>query len=81
MSADCCLHQVIQSELGFQIFEVDFSSSCNKCLSEPFFWLIIIGSRKNCLALQYIAVVVCSTAFFHKSRFVLKKCLLKFLPH
>ena len=31
MPSDCCLHQVIQ--LGFQIFEDDFSSSCNKCLA------------------------------------------------
>ena len=27
MSSDCCLLQVIQSEIGFQILEVDFSRS------------------------------------------------------
>ena len=31
MPSDCFLHQVIQSYLGFQVFEVDLSSSCHKC--------------------------------------------------
>ena len=40
--------------------------------SEPFPWLILNRSRKTCLALQCIGVVVCSAAFFHKSKFILK---------
>ena len=39
---------------------------------EPFPWLILNRSRKICLALQCIGVAVCSTASFHKSKFIFK---------
>ena len=40
--------------------------------SESFPWLTRNRSRKTCLALQCIGVNVCNTAFFYKSKFILK---------
>ena len=37
-------------------------------ISEPFSWLLLYRLRKTCLALQYIRMVVCRTAFFIKAR-------------
>ena len=59
MPSDCFLLQVSQSKLEFQIFEV--------VISERFPWLVLNRSRKTCLALQFVRVVICSTAFFTKA--------------
>ena len=40
-------------------------------------WLTLNWMRKTCPALQCIRVVVCRTAFFHKSTFIFENCLLK----
>ena len=69
MPSDCYMRQVIQSWLGFQIFEVDFNSSCHKCHFRAIFWLLLNRLRKTYLALQWIRVVVYRTAFF------IKECL------
>ena len=66
MPSDCDLHQVIQSLLGFQIYEVDFISSIWQHMS--FSWLALNRLCKPCLALKCIRVVVCSTHLFIKLR-------------
>ena len=45
-------------------------SALSNALSKLFSWLVLNRSRKNCLALQWIRMVVSSTAFFRKSMFV-----------
>ena len=64
MSSDCCLHQVIKPEQVIQIFlRLTLVAHATNVISEPFPWLILNSSRKTCLALQYIGVVVCNAAF------------------
>ena len=73
MSCIKCPHQIIQPGQGFQIFEVEFIvAHATNVTSEPFPWLILNRLRKTCLVLQCIGVVVCSAAFFHKRKFILK---------
>ena len=47
-------------------------------ISEPFSWLVVLNRlHKTCLALQCVTVAVCSTAFFHKRKFIFENRLLK----
>ena len=81
MPSDYFLHQVIQSEQHFQVFDfsnINFSSCCaSNVISKTFTWLLLNRSSKTCLALQCVRVVVCSTAFYHESNVTFEKFLLK----
>ena len=69
MSADCCLHHIIQSKIGFQILTRMLVAPATNIFPEPFPWLVLNRSHNTCLALQFIRAVVCSTAFFIKVYF------------
>ena len=56
-------------------FLVDSSTNV---ISKSFHWFVLNGSRKTCLAVQCVRIAVCSTGFFHKSKFIFKNSLLKF---
>ena len=86
MYSDCCLNQMVQSQLGFQICEVDFSSSCHKC----HFWAIfVVSTIQISKTLSSFAVHHTNSMqysfFFHESKFwfckffieILEKCLAK----
>ena len=76
MSSDCCLHQVIQLQLGFQIFEVDsIVAPATNLISELFPWLALHRLHKACLAVHQSCCMQYS--FFHKSKLIFKTCLLK----
>ena len=66
MLSDCFLHQVIQSLIAFQFLRLNLVAPTPNVTSELFPLLVLNKSRKTCLALQRVIVVVCSTAFFTK---------------
>ena len=55
----------------FKFFRLILVATATNVISEPFPWSALNRSGKTCLALQYIRVVVCRTALFHKSTFIL----------
>ena len=74
MLSDFCLHQIIQSKL----FRLIIVNPATNVIFEKFHWLILNRSRNTYPTLQRMRVVVGSTAFFHKSKFIFKnplKCL------
>ena len=74
MLSDCCLHQVIQ----FNLLRMILVNPATNVIFEKFPWLILNRSRNTYPTLQCMRVVVGSTAFFHKSKFIFKnplKCL------
>ena len=60
-------HPIIASALKFlKLILVAPATNIN---SMPFPWLVLNRFRKICLSLQCVRVAVCSTVFFHKSKF------------
>ena len=51
----------------FSNFEVDFVAPVTNVVSELFPWLVVMRSRKTCLARS---ASECSTAFFYKSKVI-----------
>ena len=74
MPSDCFPHHVIQSQLDFQVFKINFSSCyATNVISEIFTWLLLKRSRKTCLALQCVRVQYVVQPFFIKSKFTFEK--------
>ena len=68
MLSDCCLHQVVQ----FKLLRLILVNPATNVIFEKFPWLILNRSRNTYPTLQRMRVVVCSTAFFHEQKFILK---------
>ena len=66
-----CIKSSNQNKL-FKFLRLTLVAHATNVTSEPFPWLILNRLRKTCLVLQCIGVVVCSAAFFHKRKFILK---------
>ena len=74
MLSDCCLRQIVQ----FELLRLILVNPATNVIFEKFPWLILNRSRNTYPTLQRMSVVVGSTAFFHKSKFIFKnplKCL------
>ena len=56
----------------FNLLGLILVAHATNVISKPFPWLLLNRSHETCLALQCIEVVVCRTAFFHKSTFISK---------
>ena len=66
MLSDCCLHRIVQ----FELLRLILVNPATNAIFEKFPWLILNRSRNTYPTLQRMRVVVCSTAFFHKSKFI-----------
>ena len=77
MFSDCCL-LIVVDVIQFKLLKIILVNPVTNVIFEKFPWLILNRSRNTYPTLQRMRVVVGSTAFFHKSKFIFKnplKCL------